>query len=167
VSLLDELMAHLAQAPQRHGTFVEEKSYPALTQPLRSTGRLAYVRPSYLEKVTIAPQPERLVVQGDQLFIDTGNGRPRKLELGDQPEISALIDTIRGVLSGDLAALRRNYDVQSTGTLQDWRVVLRPSNPALAKLVREVRIAGGQDISIIESVQPDGGTDRLTITPSP
>jgi Outer membrane lipoprotein carrier protein LolA-like len=164
---LDDLMAHLAQASQRRGTFVEEKSFPALAQPLRSTGHLAYVRPSYLEKITIEPQPERLVVEGDQLFIDTGNGRPRKLELGDQPEISALIDTIRGVLSGDLATLRQSYDMQGTGSLHDWRVVLHPRNPALAKLVREVRIAGGDDIRTIESVQPDGGTDRLTITPSP
>jgi Outer membrane lipoprotein carrier protein LolA-like len=160
-------MAHLAQASQRRGTFVEEKSFPALAQPLRSTGRLVYVRPTYLEKTTVEPQPERLVVDRDRLFIDTGNGRPRVLELGEQPEISALIDTIRGVLSGDLATLRRNYDVQGTGNLRDWRMVLHPRDPALAKLVREVRIAGGADISSIESVQPDGGTDRLTITPSP
>lgn len=160
-------MAHLAQAPQRRGTFIEEKDFPALAQPLRSSGRLIYVRPAYLEKTTTEPRPEHLVVDRDRLFIDTGNGRPRVLDLSSQPEISALIDTIRGMLSGDLATLRRSYAITGDGTLQDWRLVLHPSDPGLAKLVREVRIAGGADIRSIESVQPDGGTDRLTITPTP
>ena len=160
-------MARLAQAPQRQATFVEEKHLAALDQVLRSAGRLLYVRPAHLEKITTAPQAENLVVDGDRLIISNAQDAPRVVELDDQPEIRAVVDTIRGALSGNLAALQRNYDITGSGSLDDWRLVLHPRTPALAKQVREVRIAGGADVRSIESVQANGDTDRLTITPVP
>lgn len=158
-------MARLAQAPQRRAHFVETKSFAALDQSLRSTGTLAYARPSHLEKVTADP-PERLVVDGGRLVIDDGDA-PRVVDLDGQPEVRALVDTIRGALSGDLATLRRVYRIDASGTLQDWRLVLHPIDPAVARLVREVRIDGGADVRSIESVQTGGDTDRLAITPDP
>ncbi len=160
-------MAHLAQAPERHARFVEEKSFAALDTTLPSTGTLAYRRPSHLEKTTVTPQPESLVVDGDRLVIQSGETPPTVIELDAQPQIRALVDTIRGALSGDLAALQRSYRIDSDGTLQDWRLVLHPTDPAVARLVREVRIDGGNDVRSIESVQPNGDTDKLTITPAP
>ncbi len=159
-------MAHLAQAPRRTATFVEEKRLSALDQVLRSTGRLSYVRPAHLEKVTEAPQPEDLVVDGDRLIITAGQqDTPRVVELDGHPEIRAIIDTIRNALSGNLAALQQDYTIDGDGSLGDWRLVLHPRTPVLAQQVREVRIAGGADVRSIEMVQPNGDIDRLTITP--
>ncbi len=164
---LDELMARLAQASQRRANFVEEKRLAALDQVLRSTGRLSYSRPAHLEKITTAPQPETLVVDGGRLIITVGQDAPRVVELDDQPEVRAVVDTIRAALSGNLAALQRDYDIAGSGSLDDWHLVLHPRTPVLAGQVREVRIAGGADVRSIESVQANGDTDRLTITPEP
>jgi hypothetical protein len=161
---LDELMANLAKPPERHAHFVEEKSFAALNGTLRSSGTLAYRRPAHLEKTTLEPVPESLVVDGNRLVI-AGNDAPHVVELDAQPEIRALVDTIRGALSGDIATLRRFYSIDPSGTLQDWHLVLHPTDPAVTRLVREVRIAGGADVRSIESVQPNGDTDHLTITP--
>ena len=158
-------MAHLAQATERRASFVEEKTLAALNTPLRSEGTLEYRKPDHLEKVTTAPQAESLVVDGDRLVINSGNDAPRVVELDGQPEIRTLVDTIRGALSGDLALLRRTYDVSGTGTVGDWHIVLRPRDPAVAKLVREVRLAGSADLRTLESVTANGDTDRLVITP--
>jgi len=164
---LDEVMARLAQTQRRNATFVEEKHLAALDQVLRSTGRLSYTRPAHLEKVTVAPQPENLVVDGDRLIINSAQDAPRVVELDDQPEIRAVVDTIRDALSGNLAGLQQQYDVAGSGSLDDWSLVLHPRTPLLAKQVREVRIAGGADVRSIETVQTNGDTDRLTITPAP
>ena len=160
-------MARLAQAPQRQASFTEDKTLAALNTPLHAEGRLEYRKPDHLEKVTTAPQRESLVVDGDRLVIDTGAQAPRVVELGSQPEIRTLVDTIRGALSGNLALLRRSYTVSASGTQADWRIVLRPSDPSVARLVQEVRLAGGADLRTIQSVAPNGDTDTLTVTPLP
>jgi hypothetical protein len=160
-------MAHLAQAPERRASFVEEKTLAALKTPLKAQGTLMYRRPDHLEKTTTAPTPEKLVIDGERLIIDNGNEAPRVVELGGQPQIRTLVDTIRGALSGDLALLRRIYDVSGTGSVADWHIVLHPRDPAVAQLVKEVRLAGGTELRMISSVAPNGDTDTLAITPMP
>lgn len=158
-------MARLAQAPARQVRFVEEKTFAALTTILRSEGTLAFRKPDHLEKITTSPQYESLVVDAARLVVNAGNEPPRVVELGGQPAIRALIDTLRGALSGDLAALRASYAVSGSGTPADWHIVLQPRDPGVAQLVREVRLAGGADIGQIETVAPNGDTDTLVITP--
>ena len=70
--LLPEVMARLAQAPERRATFEEEKRLAVLDRPLRSTGTLLYRRPRHLERHTIYPAPESLVVDGDRLVLTVG-----------------------------------------------------------------------------------------------
>ena len=156
-------MARLAQPPSRQSRFVEEKSFAALTTVLRSEGTLAFRKPDHLEKVTTSPQYESLVVDGDRLVVGAGNDAPRVVELAGQPAIRTLIDTLRGALSGDLTALRRTYAVSGTGTPADWRIVLRPLDPAVGQLVREVRLTGGADIGRIETVAANGDLDTVTV----
>ena len=158
-------MAHLAQAPERRARFVEEKTLAALQTPLRSQGELAYRRPDHLEKTTTSPNAENLVVDGDRLVVNSATDAPRVVELSDQPEVRTLVDTIRGALSGNLALLRRTYDVIGTGTTADWQIVLHPRDPAVARLVKEVRLTGGADLRSIESIAPNGDRDMLTVTP--
>ena len=158
-------MAQLARMPERRASFTEDKVFAALSSPLHSEGRLVFRRPDHLEMITTAPQPERFVVDGDQIVIDAGNDPPRVLEINTQPGLRALIDTVRGTLSGNLALLRQEYDVSGTGTPADWRIVLHPRDPALARMVKEVRLTGGADLRSIETVSPNGDTDTLTVTP--
>ncbi len=160
-------MAHLAEAPSRRASFVEEKQFAALDAPLRSGGRLDYRKPDHLEKVTTEPHYEKLVVDGDRLVVESGSDAPRVVELDGQPGIRTLVDTIRGALSGNLALLRQSYDLSGSGTPAAWQVVLHPRDAAVSRLVKEVRLAGGADLRSIESVAPNGDTDTLTVTPLP
>ena len=159
-------MARLAQPSERRATFTETKTFAALSTPLHAEGRLAYRKPDHLEKITTAPQYESLVVDGDRLVIDNGTGAPRVIELDGQPEIRTLVDTIRGALSGNLALLRKTYDVTGAGTPSAWQITLVPRDPAIARLVKQARLTGGAELRRIETIAPDGDTDTLTITPS-
>ena len=74
-----------------------------LNRPLRATGRLLYRRPAHLEKITLEPQPESLVVDGNRLTLTEASEAPRVIDLDGEPAIRAMVDAIRGTLSGDLA----------------------------------------------------------------
>ena len=168
------LMDRLAQVRERRAAFREEKTIAALDRPLVSTGRLLYRHPGHLEKITTAPKGESLVVDGDRLTIQLAGEPARAVDLARQPELGALVDTVRGVLSGDLALLRRHYRVQAEageggrtgGAGGSWRFTLTPSGAAASQFVRLVVVEGrGAEPRSIRTVQANGDEQRLTIEP--
>ena len=165
---LAALMARLAAVPERQATFRETRRFAALDQPLESTGRLTYRRPSYVEKETSWPDQERLVMDGDRLVLTTGNEPPRVVDLASQPELRTLVEAIRGPLAGDLPALRRVFAVRAEGTAEAWRLDLTPLNPRAGRLLRRVAIAGGgAEVREVLLVQANGDEQRMTITAKP
>jgi hypothetical protein len=165
-ALLAAVMARLAAVPQRRASFAEKKTLAALSLPLRSIGKLSYRRPDRFRKVTDWPDAEVLSVQGQHLSLATG-GVTRRIDMASQPVIGALVEAILGTLSGDLPGLRRWYHVTATGTPAKWRMTLRPRTAALAKFVRHVTVSGaGAEVTRLVSVEADGDTDVMTITPS-
>ena len=132
---IDELMQMLALVSESNASFVEVKTLALLTRPLRASGRLAYRRPAHLEKITQEPQAESLVVDGDKLTLTEAGTTPRAIDLNGEPIIHALVDSVRGTLSGDLAVLRRSYAVTMAGTVANWRLTLTPIDANIAGLV--------------------------------
>ena len=162
-----ELMQRLAARPGSHASFREEKHLAALSAPIETSGRLLYIRPSYLEKITLTPAPEQLVVNGDRLTITHAPGQPAQtVDLASQPAIRALVETVRGTLSGDLPSLQRYYRVSLAGTARDWQLTLTPTDSTVARFVREVRIDGsGADLREVDTVQRNGDSSRMLIEP--
>ncbi|HEX4262019.1 MAG TPA: outer membrane lipoprotein carrier protein LolA [Acetobacteraceae bacterium] len=164
---LDTLMQRLSEIPSRRADFTEQKRIAALAQPLASRGRLIYVRPAQLEKITDAPRAERLIVDGDRLSLSTGGGAARVLSLAASPLVAALVEGVRATLAGDLAGLRRLYVIAAVGGLAGWRLILTPARPPLTRVLRSVTINGaGTDIRAIAVEQTNGDRQLMTITPS-
>lgn len=167
-SPIDSLMQALASVPTRRGQFIETKTIAALSQPITSTGELIYRRPGYFAKITAPPHAEQLVVDGGTLSFTQGNEASRVIDLGSRPQLGALVDAIRGTLSGDLALLRRWYHVAMSGQPAAWRLTLTPNDPSIASLIRFIVIDGtGATPHMIQTVQANGDESRMTINPKP
>jgi outer membrane lipoprotein-sorting protein len=160
------LMHRLAAVPARTATFQEQKTVAALSAPIEDSGTLAYTRPSSLEKHTLRPEEEILTVDGERLTLSRpARHETRTLDLTEQPEIGALVDTVRGTLSGDLTVLQAHYSVGLEGTLAAWRLTLVPIDARMARFLRVVRIDGsGNTLRTIETVQANNDTTRMTVT---
>ena len=159
------LMRTLAQNRASRADFVDRKYLASLDRPLESSGELVYVAPSRLEKRTVKPKPEVLIVDGDTLTIER-NGTTRSISLASYPEVAAFTDSIRSTLAGDLEALSRDYRVVVDGQPKHWRLSLLPSNPRLAALVSRVTIDGHDAlVDTIEILQADGSRSVTTIVP--
>jgi hypothetical protein len=162
---LDALMTLLAQRKHGHVTFVEEHFLAVLDRPLESSGELLYEAPDHLEKRTLHPKPETLVLEHGVITAQRGR-RTYVLALRDYPQIVPLIDSIRATLAGDRAALERIFKVSLDGSLDNWKLLLAPSDAAVAKTIKEIRIEGVRDaIHSVEIQQADGDRSLLTIGP--
>ena len=162
---LPDLMHLLGQQRSGKASFVEKKYIGILDKPLESSGELAYDAPDRLEKRTLKPRPESMLLEGDKLTVTQQEKRPLKLRLQDHPEIAAVVESIRATLSGDQGALEKNYAVDFTGAAGKWQLTLTPRQKEVAKVVRQVHIGGAEAfIRTISFDQADGDRSEMTIS---
>jgi hypothetical protein len=165
---LPDLMQAL-RLNQRHAArFVEHRYLSVLDRPLESSGELLFVPPARVEKHTLAPRPETLVVDGDELTLEQPHHRPLKVRLQEHPEVAAFVDSIRGTLAGDQGALERNYAVSLKGTAAQWHLALTPRHEDVARVVSAIRIAGAEGrIEALDFDFAGGDRSEMRITPAP
>ncbi|WP_052185133.1 LolA-related protein [Methylotenera versatilis] len=164
---IDQLMQALASVPSGHASFVEKKSIAILEKPVESSGELFYSAPDRLEKRTLKPKAENMLLDKDKLIVEQ-RGKKRVLALQNYPEVAAFIDSIRGTLAGDRKSLERTYQLSLEGDAQNWNLILLPIEDKMKKIVAKISIAGsGNALQTIDILQADGDSSRMTITPLP
>lgn len=162
---IPKLMGELSRNQGGRALFVEKKYIALLDRPVVSSGEMQYIAPDYLEKRTLKPKPELLLLNKDQITVERGKQK-FSLRLAEQPEILAFVASIRGTLSGDLGALERNYALHLSGPRDNWTLTLSPSNPRIAELITRISIGGKREqVLSIEYLQADGDRSVMSIEP--
>ena len=160
---IDTLMRGLARHEGGRARFVETKTIALLDKPVVSTGELNYTPPARLEKRTLKPRQELMVLDGDQLRLERGK-QVFTIRLSDQPEALAFVDSLRGTLSGDKAALEKNYKLRLSGTEERWTLDLLPDDQRIAAFVVRITFGGsGNRVEWIRYLQADGDSAVMTI----
>lgn len=162
---VDALMAELAQTEPGRASFVEKKTLMMLEEPVVSSGELLYTPPSRLERKTLKPREETMIVEGDVATIVRGN-RTHTMQLQEYPELTGVINSIRGTLAGNREVLERSFDLKLSGSRASWRLNLKPADAGLARMIRVIRMEGAYgQVRSIELEQMDGDSSIMTIRP--
>lgn len=160
---IDQLMASLAQTRSDRATFTEKKFVALLDRPVESSGELYYNAPDRLEKRTVKPKPESMIVELGMLTLERGRQKHR-LQLQEQPELAAFIDSVRGTLAGDRKALERHFRLSLEGSAEQWSLLLFPLQPKMLSVVTRIRITGVRDaVRSVEVSQADGDYSLMLI----
>lgn len=162
---LAQVLQLLAERRHGHVTFTEVHQLAMLDRPLEASGELLYEAPDRLEKRTLKPKPEDLLLEHGVLTVQRG-GRSRVLSLREYPQAVPFVESIRATLAGDRSALERYFMLQFSGTVGDWTLELVPRDATLTRTVQQVRIHGERDaIRSVEIRQSDGDASLLSIGP--
>ena len=160
---LDQLMQTLARSKVSRATFVEKKYLAMLDAPVTSSGELLFTAPDRLERRTLKPRPESMVLEGGTMTMTRGQ-RQTVLKLQDYPAIGALTESIRATLAGDRQALERHYTVKLEGSAARWSLLLAPREARIRGFVLEIRIDGEHDeVRTVEIEQSDKDRSVMTI----
>jgi hypothetical protein len=160
---LDTVMSLLAQRQHGRVEFVEQKFLSVLSHPIESSGELLYDAPDHLEKRTLLPRAETLVLDGSVLTMVRG-GHNRVLDLHRYPQIQPFVESIRATLAGDRAALERVFHVEFAGGVRRWSLTLAPLDRQLQRTIKQVQIDGSQDqLQRVEIRQTDGDRSLMTL----
>lgn len=162
---LDSLMQELLKNNHGRAIFREKKYIQLLDKPVESSGELVFVPPDHLEKNTLLPRSELLILDHGTLTIQSAEQK-HTLQLSDYPEVSAFIDSIRGTLAGDRKALEKVYRLFLGGSARHWTLILLPIAREMSLTINRIKIEGvnGQ-VRSVEILQADGDRSVMTIEP--
>jgi hypothetical protein len=160
---LDAVMSLLAQRQHGRVEFIEQKFLSILDHPVESSGELLYDAPDHLQKRTLLPRAETLVLDGSVLTMER-SGHRRVLDLHRYPQIQPFVESIRATLAGDRAALERVFHVEFAGGVRRWSLTLTPLDRQLQRTIKQVQIDGSQDqLQRVEIRQTDGDRSLMTL----
>jgi len=160
-----QLMTELATQKGGKAKFVEKKFVSLLDKPVISTGEMTYTAPDKLERRTLTPKVETVLLDKDVLSIEREKQK-LSINLANRPEALAFVDSIRGTLSGNRAALEKNYALHLSGDLDKWVLTLLPSDQKIAAIVQRITVSGQKNqVRTIEYLQADGDRTFLSIDP--
>jgi len=169
---LTRLFAELGTRRERHARFVERKHSALLKAPIESSGTMVFRSPDILERRTVEPQRESVRIEGSVVTYEgppvRGRTQKQTFALTEAPLLAALVESLRATLAGNLAELRRHYDVTKTGAGQAWGLTLIPRERALRDTVDRMELRGaGSDVNEVEIVEASGDLTLLRIFPLP
>jgi hypothetical protein len=163
---LDEVMGLLAMRQHGRVEFIEQQFLAVLKHPIESSGELRYDAPDRLEKRTLKPLAETLVLAGGVLTVERAHSR-RVMDLHTYPQVQPFVESIRATLAGDRGALERLFRLEFTGSVARWTLTLIPLESKVKQSVTQVRIDGARDQLLkVEIRQPDGDRSLMTLRPS-
>jgi outer membrane lipoprotein carrier protein LolA len=148
------------------GRFEQEKRIAKIKRPLSSRGRFALVRGKGVLWRTEAPIQSLLTLTADTLSVAQGDRQSVSLSLGAQPGLRFLGQTVFAVFMTDVLQIRRSFSLID-GVVPDrplpWRLSLKPRDAAVAKLMREIQLTGGEQIESVEIFERNGDSTMIRL----
>lgn len=162
---LPTLARLLAQRKGGEARFTEERFVTGFDSPLRASGTLSFSAPDRFTRQTLEPLVESMSVEGNTITLKR-SGRSRQLSMDAVPELAALIEAVRGTLTGNAVTLDKHFMVSVEGDAARWGLTLVPRDARLAAQVRELQIAGlGSDVRSVALWLAGGDRSVMSIEP--
>lgn len=166
---LETLLKSVAATGAREVAFEERRYFGALTEPLVSRGHLRYEPSGRLIKKVEAPRRETAIVDKDRLAVLDGNGaETASIDLWQNKDLRLVFDGLRGVLNGDLAALRAAFVPILEKDGKGWRLHLVPRGDPGDTHIKGIVVAGiAERIESFEIQESDGDRSIIQLLAAP
>jgi hypothetical protein len=161
---LEALLARLARPAPSSTRFLEAHFSALLAQPLVVSGELEYLGPGKLARTVESPYHEGSQIAGDTATVERPGEPPRHFSLDRAPQMQALVASFAGLLSGNYAALERNFTLDLHGDASHWLLGLVPRNGQVRQSIRSITVKGsGSQPLCITTYQANDDTTVLLV----
>jgi hypothetical protein len=163
--LLNDVMGKLANVKIAKAEFTETRYLKLLVAPVQSTGILTYTAPDKFEKLTLKPVEEKMTIAKHLVTLEEpSKGRKNTITPNSFPALSALIDALRGALSGNANLLAETFKLKIEGNSGQWKLTLVPKESIQYGYIHRITVSGKQDsIELLEVLQADGDRSVLSL----
>jgi len=160
----DALIARLARPAPASIAFKEVRVSPLLREPLVVAGQLEFSGPSSLDRHVREPYREDTSIRGESVRVEREGEQPRSFALKRAPELRGLLTGFSALLSGDVPALKRSFDVQARGSEESWTLLLVPLDTRARRRLQKIEITGHDSTPRCFSLlNADGGASVMIL----
>lgn len=138
---LEALMQRMASTTGVRAEFREEKTLALLESPLVSEGKLYFIPPSRMARITTRPGASALVIDGQKMSY-TDEAGASDVDLAGNRIARTIVENFVVLFAGDLAALRERYRVDFESEKLRWRMLLTPKAAPLSQFIASVELRG-------------------------
>lgn len=152
-----DLIALLQKSQNIQGGFTQQRFLKSLSKPIVSRGKFVLLANKGLLWQMQQPFAVDLRVKKDGIMQWNGSQWVANNKLGQSEQINLFL----GLLSGDISALSAQFDLQLSGSPQQWRLTLTPSSLLMKQIFNHIIIKGDGLVREIELDEKQG--DRTLI----
>lgn len=154
--LIGDILARVAARPGERVHFVERRCNRLLSEPLVLRGYVSMDDLGTLTRVVEEPFQERATLDGETATLQRDD-RERRVDLGRGGAAAAYLRALYALLRGDEAILREHFDLQVSGSAQDWLLQLVPTERRLQRRLDAMTVRGaGDTVAGIRMERADG-----------
>jgi len=161
-SLLASIAARTAGVKTLACTVRQERHLKVLSRAVLFTGRLTIEKPDRLRLEFTTPIPSVFLLDGSHGTHCSGEGEPRRFDLGADPAMAAMGRQMTSWMAGDYAALQDRYEMVAMEPGPG--VVMTPQDPGVARVIARLEVVFEPETlhpRRLEIVEPGG--DRTVI----
>jgi hypothetical protein len=160
------LLSMLASVEGLEARFVEHKKLALLRAPLRSEGRIYFMRPGHLVRIVETPSASTVRIGPTSLEVRDASGEQR-FDLRSRPDIKMFVESFVHVVAGNYDALASTYvlDFRPAASAEEpWLLTLTPKRKPLSELVERLEISGrGYEVSTIRVIETRGDSTEISL----
>ncbi|OAQ14032.1 membrane protein [Bibersteinia trehalosi Y31] len=152
-----DLVLQLQKPSNLQGQFSQQRFLNGLTKPMTTQGDFVLLKNQGLLWQMKKPFENQLRVKADGISQWNGSQWVSSQQLGQSEQIKLFL----GLLSGDVAALSTQFDLQLNGTEKAWQLSLVPNSLLMKQIFDNIEIQGDLVVKSIEIREKQG--DRTLI----
>jgi len=160
-ALASRIRAQLDQPAVLRGRFEQTKQVAGFSRPLRSSGDFLVARDHGVLWRTREPFAGELRLTREEIVATEGGETAFRLSAQEEPTVRVINGLMFSLLNGDVDRLGEHFTITGESGAEGWTLALTPRQPALAKLLAGVTLAGDRHVRRIELAEANG--DRTGI----
>ena len=139
---LESVCASLASHPNTTGDFAQTKTIQTNGRKLKSTGKYIISKQGILWR-TEKPVASSLILTKDTMVQIAANGNKSVMSGKDNQIFGQISETLSSVFSGDVAALKKNFNCDfSSAADGSWKLLLTPKDSTIAAVMKTLELSG-------------------------
>ena len=163
--LRDQILASLANQPQKHFHFVQEKKLSMLDKPLITEGELLLDKDNTVTWDIQKPYTLRYILTPDTIREIDAQGE-RTLQTGQNPIAAAMTEAMTSTFSGQWKDNASLATIAATGALNNWQLLITPQAAELQPLIKTLSVTGSEGvIASIVIAESNGDTTTIHLQP--
>lgn len=159
--LLAAVLKRLAEPAVVRAEFVQERFVADIARPALSRGRLTVSRRDGVLWRVEAPIELSLAFTRSEI-IETGADGVRRLRSPRGGAVDTQVGRVmRGILGADAETLQSSFEATAEGSAERWTLRLVPRPREMARVLKEIRLAGGRHLETLDIEETSGNRTAI------